>query len=140
MVVLELLTGTLYLLVLALGCFAGAIATMLGLGISAQLLTSALLTMIGWAILRKRQLAKNLHLPAAGRDSAVNLDIGATLHIDSWQEGGTASAIYRGANWQVLHEDVNASLPEGGNKVIYQPGTFKIVEIVGSRLVVAPLA
>ena len=140
MVVLELLTGTLYLLVLALGCFGGAIATMLGLGISAQLLVTAAITMAGWGLLRNRQMAKSALLPSSGRDSAVNLDIGESLNVDRWEPTGATYATYRGAKWQVEHEvPSTASQTVSTEPINRQPGSFKIVEITGNRLIVAPI-
>jgi membrane protein implicated in regulation of membrane protease activity len=62
----------------------------------------------------------------AGANRDVNLDIGETLHIEAWNEDGTGTAKYRGATWTV-------SLRTGAAS---SPGLHRIVEVVGSRLVV----
>lgn len=125
MIALELLTGTFYLLMLSLGVAGAAIAAHLGASVTVQLVVAALLgggCVLAWRAYKKRQPPA---LPA-GANRDVNLDIGETLHIDAWNEDGTSMAHYRGANWRV-------SLRTGAAS---SPGLHRIVEVVGSRLVV----
>jgi len=124
-VAVELLTGTFYLLMLAVGLAAGAIAAHTGAPISVQLIVSALVgggAVGAWHLKRRRQPRG----PAASANRDVNLDIGETLHIDAWNADGTASVKYRGANWTVLPA-------EGAPQT---SGAYRVREVIGNRLVV----
>ena len=59
----------------------------------------------------------------------VNLDIGETVQVETWNTDGTSTVKYRGANWAV------ASVAGGPLNV----GPHQVVEIVGSRLIVRKL-
>jgi membrane protein implicated in regulation of membrane protease activity len=128
MVVLELVTGTFYLLVLALGCAGGAIMAMFGLGISAQVVTAALVSIGGWAYLRWRQLQISRKMPDSQSDNAVNLDIGESVEVTSWNANGETTVNYRGSQWLGLIGSPDKSMPRAA-------GTYKIVRIEGNRLV-----
>ncbi len=128
LIALELLTGTFYLLMLSLGLVGGAIAAHLGASMSVQLVVAAVLGggfVVAWRSYKKHQPPA---LPA-GANRDVNLDIGETLHVDAWNEDGTSTAKYRGANWTV-------SLRTGAASA---PGLHRIVEVIGNRLVVEKL-
>lgn len=128
LIALELLTGTFYLLMLSLGVAGAAIAAHLGASVTVQLVAAAVLgggCVVAWRSFKKHQPPA---LPA-GANRDVNLDIGETLHIDAWNEDGTSSARYRGATWSV-------SLRPGAAS---GPGPYRIVEVIGSRLVVEKL-
>lgn len=128
MIALELLTGTFYLLMLSLGVAGAAIAAHLGASVTVQLVVAAVLGggfVVAWRSYKKHQPPA---LPA-GANRDVNLDIGETLHIDAWNDDGTSTAHYRGANWSVTLRTGAAS----------SPGLHRIVEVVGSRLVVEKL-
>jgi len=124
-VAVELATGTFYLLMIAIGLAAGAMAAHLGGGLTTQLVVSALVG--GGAValwyLRRQRYPQTV---AAGSNPDVNLDIGEIVHIDQWMPDGTATVKYRGANWTVLHRSGN--LPS--------TGSHRVVEMVGSRLIV----
>ncbi|MCE1251791.1 MAG: NfeD family protein [Comamonadaceae bacterium] len=124
-VALELLSGTFYLLMLALGLAAGALAAHAGLGPTAQIVLAALVgsSAVCLAYLRRRPRPGS---PSARADRSVNLDIGETLHIDAWQPDGTAQVKYRGAQW--------TALPRPGSSP--SPGPHRVVELLGNRLVV----
>jgi len=128
LIALELLTGTFYLLMLSLGLVGGALAAHLGASMSVQLVVAAVLGggfVVAWRSYKKHQPPA---LPA-GANRDVNLDIGETLHVDAWNEDGTSTAKYRGANWTV-------SLRTGAASA---PGLHRIVEVIGNRLVVEKL-
>lgn len=95
----ELVTGTtFYLLMLALGAAAAALASHLGLPFAAQLVTAALvggLSVTGWHRRQRRRPR-----PAAHENPNVNLDIGQSLDVTQWRSDGTAQVRYRGAAWQ----------------------------------------
>jgi membrane protein implicated in regulation of membrane protease activity len=127
-IAIELLIGTFYLLMLSLGLAGAAIAAHLGATFPVQLVVAAVLGggfVVGWRLDKKRQPPA---LPASANPN-VNLDVGETLTIESWSEDGTSTAKYRGATWTV-------SLRTGAAS---SPGLHRIVEVVGSRLVVEKL-
>ena len=124
-VAIELATGTFYLLMIAIGLTAGAVASHLGAGLTTQLVSAALVgggAVAAWHLRR----ARHPQAPAASANPDVNMDVGETVHIDQWQPDGTASVKYRGAAWTVIHR--SGSLPTSG--------AHRVVEVVGSRLVV----
>ncbi len=127
-IAIELLTGTFYLLMLSLGLAGAAIAAHLGATAPMQLVVAAVLgggLVVAWRSYRKHQPPA---LPA-GANRDVNLDVGESLQVQTWNEDGTSTAKYRGAVW-------NVSLRAGA---VSTPGLHRIVEVVGSRLVVEKL-
>src|SRR5512141_1002870 len=86
-VAVELLTGTFYLLMLAIGLAAAALAAHLGFDLTVQLVVAAVVgggAVVGWHLVRQRRPQE---LPAeANRD--VNLDIGETVHVSRWNPDG----------------------------------------------------
>lgn len=124
----ELLTGTFYLLMLAIGLAAGALAAHAGMAPTVQIVVAAVVgagSVLGWRQYRQRQPAS---LPASANHD-VNLDIGETVQVDAWNPDGTATVRYRGANWAVS-STAATSLPAG---------KYRVVEVVGSRLIVTKL-
>lgn len=124
-VAVELATGTFYLLMLAIGLAAGALAAHVGAPLAAQLIAAAVVgggAVAGWHL--KRGNRPDEPIASANRD--VNLDIGEVVQIDAWNRDGTASIKYRGANWTVI--------PVEG--VIPVTGPHRVREVVGNRLVV----
>jgi membrane protein implicated in regulation of membrane protease activity len=127
LVAAELATGTFYLLMLALGCTAGAGAAHAGLGDTAQIVAAALLgggATLAWHLKRSRLP------PAAPAESNhdVNLDIGQTVQVQAWADDSTARVHYRGAAWSVRF--AGAGTPA--------PGEHVIVALNGNELRVAP--
>lgn len=125
-VAVELVTGTFYLLMIAAGLAAGALAAHLGTGVGIQMLVAAVVgaaATLSWHF--KYNKTKATGPVSANRD--VNLDIGGTVQVDHWNSDGTSSVRYRGANWTVV-------LAAGGQAGA--PGAHRIVEVSGSRLLV----
>ncbi len=129
LVAAELASGTFYLLMLALGCVAGALAAHAALGATAQMLVAAAVgagATLAWHVKRRQMPAS---APAeSNRD--VNLDIGQHLHVAHWATDGSARASYRGASWAVRHAGSGA--PQAGEQVI--------VALNGNELRVMPVA
>jgi len=127
-VAIELLSGTFYLLMLAIGLAAGAVAAHMGLGMTAQILASAVVgasTVLGAYFSRRTRPGE----PSARADRSVNLDVGETVYIDAWETDGTASVKYRGANWTAIHRP----------GITPATGAHRVAELVGNRLLVDPL-
>jgi|SRR5690606_23085738 len=125
--IVEMLTGTFYLLVLALGCAAAGGIALAGGSFTLQLLAAAVCSIAGWALIwRGRRLSDARQDPAAD----LVLDVGARIQIEHWDEPHRTIARYRGAAWQV--ELADAAGPSG------RPGPHVIRGVVGNRLVVTP--
>ena len=127
LVAAELATGTFYLLMLALGCGAAAVAAHLGAGVTAQILAAALVgggATIAWHLRRGR----HPKAAPAERNRDVNLDIGETVQVAHWAGDGSTRVQYRGAAW-------TARLAEPGSP---GPGLFTIVAVHGNELRLAP--
>ena len=122
LVILEMFFGTFFLLMIALGMIAGAVAAWLHLGAEMQILLAALVGAAATAALRRRRPRRQ----DPARDPNINLDIGQTLHVSHWHDG-TARAMYRGALWDV--ELAHGAAPRAGQ--------FVIREVRGSRLIVS---
>jgi membrane protein implicated in regulation of membrane protease activity len=125
LVVFELFTGTFYVLMIAIGTAFGAIAATMGMTPAMQFLISAVVGLAATGLLHRSRFGRPVKQDAA-RDPNVNLDIGQKVNVDAWSEG-RARVLYRGAMWDV-------DLAPGA---IAGSGAFRIVEVQGSRLVVA---
>lgn len=124
LVAAELLTGTFYLLMLAIGMAAAALAAHAGLALTVQIGTAAVMgggAVTAWHLLRPASATLRA---SANRD--VNLDIGETVHVDAWQPDGSTSVKYRGAQWTAVHA--------AGTRP--STGAHRIVEVRGSQLVI----
>jgi membrane protein implicated in regulation of membrane protease activity len=133
LLILEMFTGTLYLLMVSIGLAAGGIAALAGADIPGQFVTAALVGIIATYGLRRSKFGK-IRNEDVSRDPNVNLDIGQTLVIAEWQKTGNGAystrAMYRGAMWDV-------DLLPGSTAT---PGQFVIHEVRGSRLIVIDAA
>lgn len=127
-VVLELVTGTFYLLMLALGFAAAALAAHFGATAIVQTVLASVVgggAVIAWYRIRSKH-PKTL---PAGANPDVNLDIGETVTVDSWNPDGTAQIHYRGAKWTVVHRP--GAVPVSG--------PHRVAEVIGNRLLLDKL-
>ena len=129
LVAIELASGTFFLLMLALGATAAAIAAHLGFGFNAQIVAAALIgggATAAWHFKRARAPR------SAPQDinPDVQIDLGASVQVDVWQSDGTARVSYRGAAWSVRY--AGADQP--------RPGRHIIVAVRGNQLSVAAAA
>ncbi len=130
--IVEMLTGTFYLLVLAIGCAAGGVAAWLGASQVWQLVTAALLSVIGWGLLHRWHPMRR-RAGQATHDRDVLLDIGERVTVLAWDEQGRTQVSYRGANWA-------AELVPGTAGPSPAAGQYEIRGMVGNRLQLAPVA
>ena len=132
-VVLEMFTGTFYLLMIGIGLAAGGLAALTGIPGEEQFATAAIVGIIATVALQRSKYG-GLSRRNAARDPNVNLDIGQTLRIDTWTAAAdgmpVSRAMYRGAEWDV-------ELEHGAQA---HPGMFVIREIRSNRLIVANVA
>lgn len=127
-VAVELITGTFYLLMIAVGLAAAALAAHAGAPMTVQVLVAAVVgggTVVVWHW--KRSKSPKAAKAQANRD--VQMDIGETVHVTAWNEDGTASVKYRGAQWTVVLADKHTALTTG---------YFTVRSLDGNRLVVHP--
>lgn len=121
--VAEVMTGTFYLLVLAVSALAASLVAKSGFGLAPQLIAAAVLSLAGWAWLRAR---KKTEAPAS-----AGLDVGEIVEVRHWK-GAVGHTDYRGANWAV---EFDGTLAEGQSLA---PGRYRIVSMRGNRLIVQP--
>jgi len=124
-VAVELVTGTFYLLMIAVGLAAAAISAHLGASTAMQLVTAAVVGTASVGLTHLVRARRPEALPA-GTNPDVNMDVGETVQVDDWQADGTALVRYRGAQWAVVQA-------AGGTP---SAGAHRIREVIGSKLVV----
>ncbi len=124
LVAFELVTGTFYLLMLAVGAVGGALAAHAGLAINGQIIAAAVIgggAVVFWHLRRSRRPAAR---PAASNPD-VNIDIGSRVHVAEWRADGSARVSFRGADWDARHA--------GGGPA--QAGEHRIRAIEGNCLI-----
>jgi membrane protein implicated in regulation of membrane protease activity len=130
LVILEMFSATFYLLMVAIGMVAGALTALAGGVMWLQLLAAAAMGIFATLALRRSRGGKAERRDAA-HDPNINIDIGQQVVVGKWTEhAGSAPGarvMYRGAQWDV-------ELAPGN---LARPGTFTIVEVRGSRLILS---
>lgn len=128
-IAVELVTGTFYLLMLATGLVAGALAAHMGVALIGQMLIAAVMggsAVAGWRWHRSQSPAPM----QANANPDVHLDIGESVHVVRWNADGTANVHFRGAQWTAIAADPTEPA---------SPGNFRIKEMLGNRLVIERL-
>ncbi len=121
----ELITGTFYLLMVAIGLVAAALIATTGAATATQIAVAAAVG--GGAVLVLRWgRSRGISAPSAQANPDIHLDIGQTVHIARWSADGSAQVHYRGANWTAIHRA----------GVTPSPGEHRVAEVIGSRLLV----
>jgi membrane protein implicated in regulation of membrane protease activity len=123
LVLVELLSGTFYLLMFALGATAAALAAHSGLGLTPQFACAALVGGGATAAWHLRRARAPRSAPAASNVD-VNLDIGQNVLVEAWDAQGLATVRYRGAAWTARHAAAGAP----------RTGPHRIVAVHGNRL------
>ena len=117
LVIVELLTGTFYLLVLGIAAFGAALAAWLGLQFAAQSIIAALIGAIG---------CYGVHLYRARNraEQMAPIDAGMPASFESWLDAGArlARVRYRGASWDARVEGGDALEPGATVYVIAADG------------------
>ena len=96
LIIVELMSGTFYLLVLGIAALVGAAAAFAGAAVWVQVIVAAAAALIGIYAVHRRYSTR----PKAGH-SSNSLDIGQTVVLESWvnQAAGMARVRYRGSSW-----------------------------------------
>jgi membrane protein implicated in regulation of membrane protease activity len=123
----ELMTGTFYLLVIAMALGVAGLAALFGAGFVVQLVIATAIGIGGSLLLRNSRFGRGIHASSAA-DPVQNMDVGQTVRVEQWSNNRTARATYRGALWDI-------ELAAGESPVA---GDYVIREIQGNRLVVVP--
>ena len=129
LVLAELFVGSFHLLMLALGCAAGALAAHFGVDPALQLVVAGIVGAGTTAVWHYRRARRPRSAPIESNRDA-NLDIGQTLQVTAWEAQGAARASYRGAAWDIEFRGPGTPAP----------GPHVIVAVHGNRLIVAPLS
>ena len=117
----ELLTGTFYLLAVAIAFAAGGLAAWAELSFASQLTVAALVGVVSVALLRRWKARRPAPtLPA-------NLDLGQPVHVAAWRDGGRARVNYRGSQWDAELESAEVPREE----------TLYIAAVRGSVLILS---
>ncbi|MES2832176.1 MAG: NfeD family protein [Pseudomonadota bacterium] len=135
LVILELFSGTFYLLMIAIGLAGGALVALTNGSLEVQLIVAAVTGLLATSLLRRSEFGR-LSRWRASSNPDMNLDIGQTIDVDRWivQDSSgtspTARVMYRGAMWDIVlaEEAITTQAPA--------PGRFYIHAIQGSRLIV----
>jgi membrane protein implicated in regulation of membrane protease activity len=126
----ELMTGTVYLLMVALGLVAGGVIACAGQGAVPQFLVAAMVAVAGCVWVQRRRASVPAQ-PESQRNANVQIDVGQTVQVDVWQIVGsqrTAQVQYRGAVWSA-RLDVLV-----GTSADAVAGSYRIAGIDGNTL------
>lgn len=128
LIIVEMVTGTFYLLVLGVGAFAGALAAWLGAPFLVQVATGGLVSVVGtWLVFRWHAKQQKTNDPGNA------LDVGQTVTLVRWvnQADGTMRVKYRGAEWEARVKPgdlASSSLQEGAFLyILAQDGSMLVV-------------
>ncbi|MFW7341150.1 NfeD family protein [Pollutimonas sp. H1-120] len=123
---LEMTTGTFYLLLVALGFAASGTAAYAGLSLVWQIISGLAVALIGLALVHRHRRSKGGM--ATQSDPDVVQDIGQNVIVEVWDENGQARVFYRGANWSAR---IDIDQPT-------QPGEHYIQAVQGLTLILRP--
>jgi membrane protein implicated in regulation of membrane protease activity len=127
----ELATGTFYLLMIALGLAAAAIAAHVGLASSGQIITGALVAGVATVLWHWKRARAPRSAPAA-QNRDVNLDIGEHVQVEAWNADRTARVQYRGSTWTARLQP-GASPSSGEHRVTAVEGNWIVLEPASPR-------
>lgn len=120
----EMMTGTFYLLIVALACFVGGMVAVVGLGSGWQWGVAAVVEVVGTLAVRRWKR----HYMATPK-LTNNLDIGQRVSVIEWRADGSARVAYRGTYWDAVLD--SASTPKREQMMI--------VDMRGAQLVLGPV-
>ena len=106
--IIELMSGTFYLLVLGIGAFAGSAVAWSGGTLFAQCATAGGIALIGtYLVYQWRERQK------AAKGAGIMLDLGQPVAFEAWTDPktGAARVKYRGASWDAVIEAGRDSRP-----------------------------
>jgi membrane protein implicated in regulation of membrane protease activity len=126
LVIIELLTGTFYLLVFGMGAFAGAVIAWAGAGYFAQAVGACAVALAGAAWVR----AWHAKQRKGGVEDNL-LDRGQPVVLEAWvdQAAGRARVQYRGASWDARLAGAERPAPGATLYIVGQDGNAFLVGV-----------
>ena len=119
LIMLELATGTFYMLMVGLALAVGGFAAYFGLSFPTQLTLSGIAGVAGTLILQRMRRDK------VRAEPNQSLDIGQAVQRVTWLQNGNARVLYRGAEWAAEAESSDTP----------REGTLYIKALRGSTLI-----
>ncbi len=120
----EMMTGTFYLLVVALACVVGGAAASIGLDTGWQWAVAAVVEVLGTLAINQWK-KKHSGKPRLSN----NLDVGQRVSVLEWRDDDTARVAYRGTQWDAVLD--SAATPKREHMMI--------VDMRGAQLVLGPV-
>lgn len=117
LIIIEVTTGTFYLLILGLAAFAGALTAFLDAGVFWQVIATGVVAAIGLFLVHRWHQSR-----PAGNQRETSLDIGQAVSLESWVDRSAkrVRVKYRGTSWDAdLVGDANIQI----NDTLYICGT-----------------
>lgn len=123
LVIIELLTGTFYLLMLGIAAFGAALAAWLGLDFGPQIIVAAVVSAVGC-------YGVHLYRVKNRQEQMPSIDAGMPASFENWTDAGSrmARVRYRGASWDARVE---------GAEVLEPGATVYVIAADGNTLKVA---
>ena len=129
LLIAELMTGTFYLLMVAIGSAVGGLVAVANGSLTLQLVIGAAVGIAATLILRRTRWGmRKLNGDTAGNRDVI-LDIGEVVQVETWHDR-TAHVRYRGCQWDVALEPGAAA----------RAGAQVIKAVRGSTLIVVPVS
>ena len=130
LLIVEMTSGTFYLLVLGLAAFAAALAAWSGATIGAQAGIAGVVALAGVVVVWKMR---------AGDTPAVSgnaLDVGGMVTLESWvdRSAGLAKVRYRDAQWEArVALEPGQQVPEPGTTLYIRNSAGNLLEVSATR-------
>ncbi len=127
LVIVELVSGTFYLLMLGVAAFGAAAVAYAGRGFEFQVIVAALLAAAGC-------YGVHVYRAKSSKDQMVSVDAGQPANFERWidEGGGLARVRYRGASWDAHVADTGTA--DGG---LQSGALLYVLRIEGHRLEVS---
>ena len=130
LLIVEMTSGTFYLLVLGLAAFAAALAAWSGATVGAQAGIAGVVALVGVGVVWKMR---------AGDTPTVSgnaLDVGGMVTLESWvdRSAGLAKVRYRDAQWEArVALEPGQQVPEPGNTLYIRNSAGNLLEVSATR-------
>jgi membrane protein implicated in regulation of membrane protease activity len=130
LLIVEMTSGTFYLLVLGLAAFAAALAAWSGATVGAQAGIAGVVALVGVGVVWKMR---------AGDTPTVSgnaLDVGGMVTLESWvdRSAGVAKVRYRDAQWEArVALEPGQPVPEPGNTLYIRNSAGNLLEVSATR-------
>ncbi len=119
---LEMVTGTFYLLMVAVAMAVAGLAAVLGASMVWQLTLCAVAVIAGTIVLRRWKGTR------PSESASASFDVGQPVKVLRWNDDGSARVFYRGAEWDAELESPDTA----------RDGTLYIATVRGSTLILTP--